>query len=106
MLLPFFLICLGLIASTAFVCVKTLHLNDTSRVIARAVATSDDPQLTATNMAPNYVEVLVHQDEITGVLTVALRQQLHLPVIGIRLPAISLHATSHILQDTAPVFGG
>lgn len=103
MLLPFFLMCLGLIVCTAFVCLETLHLNDTARVIARAVATSDDPQLTAKNMAPSSIKVLVQTHEITGVLTVSLHQQLRIPIIG-ALPVVSLHATSHILQEAAPVF--
>ena len=104
LLLPLLVLCVCVLCTTLWVCLETLRLNDTARLIARAVATSDDPQTTANNLAPRFTTVQVNTEEETQIVSVHLTQKLRFPFIGSALPALRIQATTHILYEPAPVF--
>lgn len=105
LVLPFVCMCIGVMLTTVMICLETLRLNDTARVIARAVATSDQPELTAQNMVLHTsTTATVSTDLSTQVLTVHLAKKIHFSLLGVSLPGMFVHATSHIAAESPPLF--
>lgn len=104
LLLPLFLSCIALVIASAAVGLSSIRLADTTRVVARAASTAEDPSQTVEGLLRNrrisHAEFL---DESRQFLTVTLRQKLRIPLIGIPIPIVSLSAQSTVVVEGLPV---
>lgn len=88
------------------VCIAVLDLNDTSRIVARAASTSEDPAAAAAEMGSRYgLTVDTDVDAATGVISVTVTRSVRPWFFGGRLPAIAVRSTSHIMGEPQVILG-
>lgn len=104
LLLPLFVFCIAVLVASIAVGLASLRLTDTARVVARAASTSDDPSQTVDSLLTH--QEISHSeslDETNQFLTVSLRQKIHIPLLGIPIPALAIKAQSTVLLEGLPV---
>ena len=104
LLLPLFVFCIAVLVASIAVGLASLRLTDTARVVARAASTSDDPSQTVDSLLTH--QEISHSeslDETNQFLTVSLRQKIHIPLLGILIPALAIKAQSTVLLEGLPV---
>ncbi len=104
LLLPLFIFCVAMLCAVIGIGLTSIRLADTARLAARAASTSENPS--------HVVESILNANEIshsesidaTGqFLTVHLTEKIHIPLIGIPIPKVSVSAQSTVLIEAVPV---
>ena len=104
LLLPLFIACVAVLISCIGIGLSSLRLADTARVAARTASTSDNPS--------QAVHILLQGQGITHTestdatkqfLTVKLKRNVRVPLLGIPIPMMELSAQSTVMLEGVPV---
>jgi Flp pilus assembly protein TadG len=104
LLLPLFIACVAVLISCIGIGLSSLRLADTARVAARTASTSDNPsQAVQTLLQGQGITHTESTDATNQFLTVKLKRNVRVPLLGIPIPMMELSAQSTVMLEGVPV---
>lgn len=104
LLLPLFVACVSVLIACIGIGLASLRLADSARIAARTASTSDNPTIAVQSLLQN--QGIIHTesiDESGQLLTVTLKRNIRVPLLGIPIPKIAISAQSTVLLEGTPV---